>query len=68
MMCAHAALSSMQGDERLFACSAGHAFLCEAMSREDDVALPHILNKLLDMQLLVVSVKSEKDGGGDADD
>lgn len=68
MMCAHAALSGMQGDKRVFACSAGHAFLCEAMSREDDVSLPHILDELLDMQLLSVSKQNHKDGDGDANE
>ncbi|MEW5315766.1 MAG: hypothetical protein WDW38_007172 [Sanguina aurantia] len=51
LMCAHSALSGLKGSSSVFARSAGHAFLCEAMSREDTAALPWLLDELLDMQL-----------------
>ncbi|MEW5315760.1 MAG: hypothetical protein WDW38_007166 [Sanguina aurantia] len=44
-------LSGLKGSSSVFARSAGHAFLCEAMSREDTAALPWLLDELLDMQL-----------------
>lgn len=45
------ALSTLDGARSIFARSAGHAFLCEAMSRKDTAALPMLLEELLDIKL-----------------
>lgn len=45
------ALLSLHGARSVFARSAGHAFLCEAMSRKDTTALPMLLDELLDIKL-----------------
>lgn len=51
---AQAALARLRGHDHVFAHSAGHAFLCEAVSRQNAGDLPHILNQLLNMQLPLV--------------